>query len=99
MADFFVLLLMVAAGLAPCAIAAVWMSRGRVGWSLTMFAILGACLALSMQASTRLMGVDPIKAIGAALLVFMPATIGCAAGALLGWLIERRRVKKFQGKV
>ncbi|MFT5966774.1 MAG: membrane protein YqaA with SNARE-associated domain [Yoonia sp.] len=51
-----------------------------------------------MQASTRLMGVDPIKAIGAALIVFLPATIGCAVGALLGWMIERPRVKKFQGK-
>ena len=96
MADFLVLLLMVAAGVIPCAIAAVWMSRGKVGWTLTMFAVLGACLAISTQASTRLMGIDPIKAIGAALLVFLPATIGCAAGALLGWLIERRRVKKFQ---
>lgn len=98
MADFLVLLLMSACGLIPFALAARWMSRGRVGWTLTLFAVLGAGLAISTHASTRLMGVDPIKAIGAALLVFLPATIGCAVGAFLGWLIERRRVKKFQGK-
>jgi membrane protein YqaA with SNARE-associated domain len=89
---------MAAAGLIPFFAAAVWMKAGKVGWTLSLFAILGACLVLSMQASTRLMGVDPIKAIGAALLVFLPATIGCAVGALAGWMIERRRVKKFQGK-
>ena len=98
MADFLVLCLMAFASLVPFALAATWMKAGKVGWTLTLFAILGACLAVSMQASTRLMGVDPIKAIGAALLVFLPATIGCVAGAAVGWLIERRRVKKFQGK-
>jgi hypothetical protein len=98
MADFFVLALMAVCALVPCAIAAMWMQRGKVGFTLTLFALLGAGLALSMQASTRLMGVDPIQAIGAALLVFLPATIGCAVGALLGWMVDRRRVKKFQGK-
>ncbi|MBB5722810.1 membrane protein YqaA with SNARE-associated domain [Loktanella ponticola] len=98
MANFLVLVVMSAAGLIPCITAAVWMKAGKVGWTLTLFAILGACLALSVQASTRLMGVDPIKAIAAASLVFLPATIGCAVGALLGWMIERQRVKKFQGK-
>jgi hypothetical protein len=98
MANFLVLVLMTASGLIPFFAAAIWMKAGKVGYTLTLFAILGACLAISMQASTRLMGVDPIKAIGAALLVFLPATIGCAVGALLGWMLERRRVKKFQGK-
>jgi len=98
MADFLVLLLMSFSGLVPFGLSAAWMSRGRVGWTLTLFALLGAGLALSMQASTQFLGVDPIKAIGAALLVFLPATIGCMVGAFLGWLIERRRVKKFQGK-
>lgn len=98
MANFLVLLLMSASGLVPFLVAAAWMKAGKVGYTMTLFAILGACLAISVQASTRLMGVDPIKAIGAALLVFLPATIGCAVGALLGWMIERRRVKKFQGK-
>lgn len=98
MADVAVLFVMLASGLIPFALSARWMTRGRVGWTLTLFAVLGACLAIAMQASTRLMGVDPIKAIGAALLVFLPATVGCMVGAVLGWLIERRRVKIFQGK-
>lgn len=74
------------------------MSRGKVGWTLTLFSLMGAGLAIFWYASNRLMGIDPAKALIAALLVFLPATLGCMAGALLGWLIERRRVKKFQGK-
>ena len=98
MANVLVLFVMSAAGVIPFFLAAAWMKAGKVGYTLTLFSILGACLVIAMQASSRLMGVDPIKAIGAALLVFLPATIGCAVGALLGWMIERRRVKKFQGK-
>jgi membrane protein YqaA with SNARE-associated domain len=98
MANVLVLFVMFAAGMIPLLVSTAWMKAGKVGYTLTLFSILGACLAISMQASTRLMGIDPIKAIGAALIVFLPATIGCAVGALLGWMIERRRVKRFQRK-
>lgn len=98
MADVAVLLLMTACGLIPCALSARWMARGKVGWTLTLFGFVAAGLAIFWHASNRLMGIDPAKALIAALLVFLPATLGCIAGALLGWLIERRRVKKFQGK-
>lgn len=94
--DLLVVTGMTACGLLPCLVAAVWMKAGKTGYTLTLFAILGACLAIAWQASTRLMGVDPAKAIAVALLIFLPATIGCAVGALLGWMLERRRVARFQ---
>lgn len=99
MADVLVLLLMTVCGLVPCALSAHWMGRGKVGWTLTLFSVVAAGLAIFWHASNRLMGIDPAKALVAALLVFLPATIGCVAGAFLGWLIERRRIKKFQGKL
>ena len=34
---------------------------------------------------------DPVQAMSWALLFFLPALIGCMAGAFLGWLIYRRR--------
>ncbi len=82
---------MLFSAMAPFGLATLWMQRGKVGYTLTLFSVLGAFLALAMFASVRLLGVHPLNAMSAAMLVFLPGTIGCAAGALLGWLIYRRR--------
>jgi hypothetical protein len=84
--------MMIVAAMLPLTLATFWMQRGKVGYTLTLFSVLGACLAIAAFGSTRPIGVNPVHAISAAMLVFLPATLGCAAGALLGWLIYRRRL-------
>ena len=91
MADVLVVLLMVVAAFAPFALATWWMQRGRVGYTLTLFSLAGAALTLSIFAASRPVGVDPVQAMSWAMLFFLPAVLGCSAGALLGWLIYRRR--------
>lgn len=91
MADLLVLLLMTVAAMAPFALCTFWMMRGLVGYPLTMVSVFGAGLAIAIFASSRPAGVDPVTAISAGLLVFLPGTLGSMAGALLGWMIYRRR--------
>ena len=82
---------MVVAALAPFALATFWMQRGKVGYTLTLFSIAGAALGIAFFAASRPIGFDPVRAMSWAMLFFLPATLGCSAGALLGWLIYRRR--------
>jgi hypothetical protein len=39
------------------------------------------------------MGIDPLRAIGIAMVCLLPALIGAGAGMLLGHMILRRRLK------
>ncbi len=91
MADFLVLALMVTSALVPFALCTMWMQRGKVGYPLTLFSVFAALLAFGMFAATRWIGVDPVGAMSGTMLVFLPGTLGCIAGGLLGWLIYRRR--------
>lgn len=91
MANVLVLLLMIMSALLPFAFATNWMQRGKVGYTLSLFSVIGACLTIAIYASSRLTGIHPVNAMSAAMLVFLPGTLGCMAGALLGWLIYRRR--------
>ena len=91
MADVLVLVTMLIAAFFPFVLATRWMQRGKVGYTLTLFSILGAALTISIFTSTRLMGVNPVNAMSLGMLIFLPATLGSMAGGLLGWLIYRRR--------
>lgn len=91
MADLLVLAMMLAAALCPFALATHWMQHGKVGYTLTLCSGVGGALAIAIFTSTRLMGVNPVHAMSVGLLVLLPATLGCLAGTLLGWLIYRRR--------
>ena len=72
----------------------VWLTQlvrgGRSGLALTIGSVVGAALAISLFAAGRPFGVDPVQAMGLAMLVFLPALLGCAAGGLLGWMLRRR---------
>lgn len=91
MADLVVLVMMLTAAAVPFVFAARWMQHGKVGYALTLFSVFAAALTISIFVSNRLMGVNPVNAMSVGLLVFLPATLGTMAGALLGWLIYRRR--------
>lgn len=91
MADLVVLVMMLTAAAVPFVFAARWMQHGKVGYALTLFSVFAAALTIAIFASNRLMGVNPVNAMSVGLLVFLPATLGTMAGALLGWLIYRRR--------
>jgi len=91
MADLLVVALMTVAALVPFALATFWMQRGRVGATLVVLALVLAGLMISGWGALTPIGLDPGQALSAALLVFLPALCGGCAGALLGWLIYRRR--------
>ncbi|SFS14434.1 UDP-N-acetylmuramate--alanine ligase [Yoonia litorea] len=90
MADLAIIAIM----LASAAIPFVWLTRlvrrGHSGLALTILSILGGVLAVLLYASGRPFGLDPVQAMGASLLLIIPALAGACAGALLGWLLRRR---------
>ena len=91
LADIGVLVVMLICGGVPFIILCKLMIMGKTGLALTLIAILGAALMISMYASTRPMGIDPLSAIIAGLVFLTPAMAGGLAGVVLGWLIYRRR--------
>lgn len=66
------------------------MRTGQSGLALTITSVIGATLVIFIYASGRPFGIDPVFAIGAAMLVCVPALLGSASGAFLGWLLRRR---------
>lgn len=63
---------------------------GVNGWAVTILSLIGAGLAVALYASGRPFGIDPVLAMSAAMLGFVPALIGGGAGALLGWLLRMK---------
>jgi len=66
------------------------MRDGQSGLALTIISVVGATLAIFFFASGRPIGVEPVFAMGVALLICVPAFLGCASGMLLGWLLRKR---------
>ncbi len=66
------------------------MRTGQSGLALTITSVIGATLVIFIYASGRPFGIDPVFAIGAAMLVCVPALLGSVSGGLLGWLLRRR---------
>ncbi len=93
MADFLVVGIMLAAAVVPFVGMTVLMIRQWYGPALTVAALLGALLVLLIFATSRPVGIDPVFAMTLAMIGAVPAFIGAAAGAMLGWMIIRRRTK------
>lgn len=85
---------MVACALIPMMWLTYLMIRGKSGLVLTILSILGAVFVVLYFAVTTPIGIDPLQAYSIAYLFVLPATIGAASGALLGWLIRRRRDRR-----
>lgn len=68
--------------------------RGKNGFALTVVSLLGAVLTVLMYATDNDFGFDPLKAISWAMLFALPALMGAGAGALLGYLVRRRRERR-----
>ena len=66
----------------------------KSGAALTFISLLSAGLMFAVFAATTPVGIDPLRAMGVALVCLLPALVGAGAGALLGWLILRRRMRK-----
>ena len=90
--------LMLLAALLPFALLTHLMRIGKDGAALTLLSLTGGVLAILLFAAGRPMGLDPVGAMTAALLVALPALLGGGAGALLGWLIRRRGDIKLRRK-
>jgi phosphate/sulfate permease len=80
--------------LAAAGIPFVWLTQlvrgGRSGLALTIGSLIGAALAVAMFAAGRPFGVDPVQAMGLAMLLLLPALLGCMAGGVLGWMLRKR---------
>lgn len=81
---------MLACAIVPFAGVTSLVRRGHGGWALGLSSITGGVLAILLFASGRPFGIDPVFAMGTALLVVFPALLGCTAGGVLGWLMRKR---------
>ena len=90
MTDLFIFLGMLLCAVIPFAVLTKLMRTGKSGAALTSFSIIGAVLVISLYASGRPFGVDPVFAMTVAMLAGVPALLGSATGAFLGWLLRRR---------
>jgi uncharacterized membrane protein len=93
MADLSVIAVMFASAMVPFALMARLMLAQKSGLALSVISLIAAALAICVFASSRPMGIDPLRAIGIAMVCLLPALIGAGAGALLGHMILRRRLK------
>ena len=64
--------------------------QGQSGAALTIVSVLGGVFVLLLYAAGRPFGIDPVLAMGGAMLFVLPALLGAGAGALLGWMLRRR---------
>ena len=93
MADLAVIAVMFVSAMIPFVVMARLMLAQKTGFALTIISVLAAGVAIFVFASTTPVGIDPIFAIGVAMVSILPALIGAGAGALLGHLLLRRRFK------
>ncbi len=63
---------------------------GKSGLALSIISGLGAVLTILIYAAGRPFGIDPVIAMGGALLFVLPTLVGAGAGALLGWMLRRK---------
>lgn len=94
MADLAVIAVMFVFALIPFGVMARVMFLQKSGLALTIMSVLSAALAFFIFASTTPIGMDPLRAIGIAMVSLLPALIGAGAGAVLGHLLLRRRFKE-----
>lgn len=94
MADFAIIAVMFAFALLGFFVMHRLMMAQKSGAALTVMSLLSAGLAFAVFAGTTPMGVDPLRAMGIAMVCLLPALVGAGAGALLGWLMLRRRMRK-----
>lgn len=94
MADLAILAIMLAFALLGFFMMHRLVFAQRSGAALTFVSVISAALAFFVFAGTTPIGMDPLRAIGAALVCLLPALVGAGAGALLGWLMLRRRFRK-----
>ena len=81
---------MLISAMLPFALMTWLMRSGQTGLALTVASVIGATLVIFIYASGRPFGVDPIFAMGVAMLICVPAFLGSTAGAFLGWLLRRQ---------
>ena len=78
-------------GLIPFVLLTWLMQKGKNGLALTILSVLGAGFTVMIYATNHDFGIDQVRAIGIALIFFLPALLGGGLGALLGWLVRLRR--------
>lgn len=81
---------MLTSAMLPFALMTWLMRSGQTGLAMTVVSVIGATLAIFIYASGRPFGIDPIFAMGVAMLICVPAFLGSTAGAFLGWLLRRQ---------
>lgn len=88
-----ILAVMFASGIVPFALMTRLMMAQHAGWSICVMSLIGAGFVVAWFASTTPMGIDPMLAVSAAFLIFLPAFLGGGMGAVLGYLLLRRRLR------
>lgn len=81
---------MVVSAMVPFGLITRWVRAGKVGLAMTLLSLIGAALVIFLYGVQTPIGLTPVQAYSWALLFALPAMMGGAAGALLGWLLRRR---------
>jgi len=93
MQDVLILTTMFACAMLPFVGCARLMYQGHAGYTLTLLSVLGAAFAILLYGTNHDVGLDPVQAMGMALLFCLPALAGGLAGSLLGHLLNKRKEK------
>lgn len=93
MQDVLIVSTMLACAMLPFVGCARLMFQGHAGYTLTLLSVLGAAFAILLYGTNHDVGLDPVQAMGMALLFCLPALAGGLAGALLGHILRKRKRK------
>ena len=92
MQDILILTTMLACALLPFVGCARLMYQGFAGYAVTLLSVLGAAFAILLYGTNHDVGLDPVQAMGMALLFCLPALAGGLAGSLLGHILRKHRL-------
>jgi len=93
MQDALILTTMLACAMLPFVGCARLMYRGYAGYTLSLLSVLGAAFAILLFGTNHDIGLDPVRAMGMALLFCLPALAGGLAGSLLGAMLRKRNAR------
>jgi uncharacterized membrane protein YGL010W len=88
--QFMIFGVMLTCAILPFLLLSRLIRSGQSGLALSIASVIGATFAIFFYASGRPFGIDPFFAISMAMLICVPALLGCAAGTLLGWILRKR---------
>ena len=93
MADLVIITAMFAFAVMPFFVMKRLIMAQKSGFALSFISVLIAGFTILIFASSTPIGMDPLRAIGIAMICLLPALVGAGAGVILGYILLHRRFK------